>query len=125
MKRVLLMFLAAAIAAALAVSPAIADPVNNPQAISVPFTCGGETVTLTIRPEHGASAHVSDDSDVFLAKSGTLMLTDLETGETQTFPFSNPARGFEGDLVTCTATYTYDGFLWDVTVNALIAPRGR
>ena len=115
----------AAIAAALAGSPAIADPVNNPHAISVPFTCGGETVTLTIRPEHGASAHVSDDSDVFLAKSGTLMLTDLETGETQTFPFSNPARGFEGDLVTCTATYTYDGFLWDVTVNALIAPRGR
>jgi hypothetical protein len=125
MKRVLLMFVVAAIAAALAVAPATADPINNPQAISVPFTCGGEQVTLTIRPLHAASAHVRDDSRVFLAKSGTLELTDLETGETEVFRFTTKARGFEGDLVTCTATYEFGGFLWDVTVNALIAPRGK
>jgi hypothetical protein len=124
-KRVFLIFVVATIAAALSVGTATADPVNNPQAIPVTFTCDGEPVTLVIRPFHGASAFVVGDTDVLLAKSGTLVLTNLETGEQQTFTFANPGKGIEeGELVTCTATYTFGGFFWDVTVQAVRTPRG-
>jgi hypothetical protein len=128
-KRMLLIFVVATIAAALTVGTATADPTNSPQAITVPFDCGGEEVMLTVRPPTtSASAHVSDDSRVFLAKSGFVTVTDLSTNEVVAEgPFSNPGKGkgFEGDLVTCSATYTFDGFQYDVTVNALIVPRGR
>jgi hypothetical protein len=124
-KRVLLIFVVAAIAAALSVGTATADPVNSPHAFTTTFTCDGEEVTLVIRPFHGTSAFVAGDTDVLLAKRGTLVLTDLATGEEQTFTFANPGRGFEeGDLVTCTATYTFGGFFWDVTVQAVRTPPG-
>jgi hypothetical protein len=117
----------ATVAAALAVGTATADPTNSPQAITVPFDCGGEEVMLTVRPPTGsASAHVRDDSRVFLATSGFVTVTDESTGEVVAEdPFSNPGKGYEGDLVTCSAAYTFDGFRYDVTVNALIVPRGR
>jgi hypothetical protein len=123
-KRVSLIFVVAAIAAALSVGTATAEPVNNPHAITTTFTCDGEQVPLVIRPVHGFSAFVAEDTDVLTAKRGTLVLTDLATGEEQTFTFAKPGKGFEGDLVTCTATYTYGGFLWDVTVQAVRSPRG-
>jgi hypothetical protein len=123
-KRVLLIFLVAAIAAALSVGTATAEPVNNPHAITQTFTCDGEPVPLVIRPVHGFSAFVVGDTDVLTAKRGTVVLTNLETGEVQTFPLFKPGKGFEDDLVTCTATYTFGGFLWDVTVQAVRTPRG-
>ena len=121
MKRVLLIFVVSAIAAALSAATASAEPVNNPHAITQRFTCDGEQVPLVIRPVHGFSAFVVGDPDVLTAKRGTLVLTNVETGEEQTFTFAKPGKGFEGDLVTCTATYTYGGFLWDVTVQAVDA----
>jgi hypothetical protein len=123
-KRLLLIFVVAAIAAALSVGTATADPVNNPHATTQTFTCDGEQVELVIRPVHGFSAFVVDDTDVLTAKRGTAVLTNLETGEVQTPTFAKPGKGFEGDLVTCTATYTYEGFLWEVTVEAVRSPRG-
>jgi hypothetical protein len=123
-KRVLLIFVVAAIAAALSAGTATAEPVNNPHAITTTFTCDGEQVPLVIRPVHGFSAFIVGDTDVLTAKRGTVVLTNLETGEVQTFPIFKPGKGFEGDLVTCTATYTYGGFLWDVTVQAVRSPRG-
>jgi hypothetical protein len=123
-KRLLLIFVVATIAAALSVGTAAADPVNNPQAITQTFTCDGEQVTLVIRPFHGSSAYVVGDTDVLTAKRGTVVLTNLETDEVQTFTFNTPGKGFEGDLVTCTAQYTYAGFFFDVTVQAVRSPRG-
>ena len=125
MKRMLLIFVVAAIAAALSIGTAAADPVNSPKAITQTFTCDGEEVTLVIRPFNaGASAFVANDTGVVTAKGGTVVLTDLETGEVQTFTFNTPGKGFEGDLVTCTAQYTYAGFFWDVTVHVVQSPRG-
>jgi hypothetical protein len=124
-KRVLLILVLATIAAALSVGTAAADPVNSPKAITQTFTCDGEQVTLVIRPINaGASAFVADDTGVLTAKGGTVVLTDLETGEQQTFTFDNPGKGFEGDVVTCTAQYTYAGFFWDVIVHVVRSPRG-
>jgi hypothetical protein len=123
-KRVLVIFVVAALVAALSAVTASAEPVNNPHAITQTFTCDGEQVPLVIRPLYGFSAFVVGDTDVLTAKRGTSVLTNLETGEVLEGSFLKPGQGFEGDLVTCTATYTYGGFLWEVTVEAVRSPRG-
>jgi hypothetical protein len=125
-KRLVLILVLAAIAALFVVGTASADPVRNPNNIAVTYTCeGDEEVTLVFNPFVGVSAkHEVDDTSIWESMAGMRRFTNQETGEVIEVEGESPGQVEHNDLVRCTATYTFEGFLIKDTQFFLVTPQG-
>ena len=127
MKRLVLILVLAAIAALFVVGTASADPVRNPNNIAVTYTCeGDEEVSLVFNPFEGVSAkHEVNSTSIWESMAGMRRVTNLETGEV-VFEGEGavPGQVEHNDLVRCTATYTFEGFLFEDTIFFLVTPQG-
>jgi archaellum component FlaG (FlaF/FlaG flagellin family) len=92
---------------ALTVTPAAADPVNNPRAPTFTVTCivDGQSTTFHVIGT-GAAGHVLEDNSVAVIMSGTLttFVNGVQT-EQVTFP---PVPGEGLRTVPCTATAEFE-----------------
>jgi hypothetical protein len=126
MKRVVMILAVTTIAALLVVGTGSADPVKNPNNTAVTYTCeGDEEVTLVFNPFEGVSAkHEVGDTSIWESMAGMRKVTDLETGEV-IFEGEGavPGQVEHNDLVRCTATYTFEGFLFEDTLFFLVTPQ--
>jgi hypothetical protein len=125
MKRLVLIFALAAIAAIFVVGAGSVAAATNPHYIPVTYTCeGGEQVTLLTDPEHGIKAkHEVDDTSIWESMAGTRTITNLETGEVIELHGEVPGQVKHNDLVRCTSTYTWEGFLVEETLFFLVTPQ--
>jgi hypothetical protein len=88
-------------------APAHADPINAPNVEPFPITCDGTTYTVVVVPGQGqwTPALVTTSNVVLIPFSFEFVVTNLTTGETETFAFSKPAADRAAN-VTCTFTST-------------------
>jgi hypothetical protein len=132
MKRVVLILVVATVAALFVNGAAFADPVNNPQQITVTYTCeGGEQVELVNTfPLAGPEAmHEVGTRSIWEPMAGMRRFTNLETGEVIEVQGEVPGQVEHNDLVRCTATYTFDdriegSFRVEDTQFFLVTPQG-
>jgi hypothetical protein len=126
MKRVVLVLTVTTIVALFVVGTASADPVQNPHNATVEYTCeGGEQVTFVLNPFRAIiPRHEVGNNSIWVAMDVTRRFTDLQTGEVFEVGGHVPGQVEHKDLVRCTASFTFEGFLIEDTTFFLVTPQG-
>jgi hypothetical protein len=95
--------LAGAVIATLAATPASADPINSPHAITFPVTCNGVDVTVVVPSPNALTPRIIIDGPVLVPVFFQVTATDLTTNQVIFSGSLERAYGAQA-TVTCTAT---------------------